>query len=393
MRVRAYAITSILAACFAVAGCSPPPLHTDGREAGHIEIVPIKTYPTIQSRILLWAVGVHGVPAANAVDCYRVVYTSRDENGKPIALSGLLALPHGVAARGLVSFQHGTTSSRDFVPSNLSTDGLAAAIVFAGNGYAAIAPDYVGLGVSKRPHTYYVASDTARAVVDMIHAARHIAGVPAGPPFLIGFSEGGYASLVAQQALEASGEKVLADAAVSGAYNLRAVSVPWTLKGASPNASTYLALWVRSYATRYGHSLESAFAPRYAVLVPQLFDTPHDVEAILKALPRDPRRLFTPAVLDAIAGRGDHWLVDALIENGIGGWPAKAPIRLYYGTHDVDVLPLEATTTARLMAARGSDIRAVNVGTVGHDGTILAAAPLILEWLETLSAKPKAPVR
>ena len=368
-------------------------MHTDGREAGHIEIVPIKTYPTIQSRILLWAVGVHGVPAANAVDCYRVVYTSRDENGKPIALSGLLALPHGVAARGLVSFQHGTTSSRDFVPSNLSTDGLAAAIVFAGNGYAAIAPDYVGLGVSKRPHTYYVASDTARAVVDMIHAARHIAGVPAGPPFLIGFSEGGYASLVAQQALEASGEKVLADAAVSGAYNLRAVSVPWTLKGASPNASTYLALWVRSYATRYGHSLESAFSARYAVLVPQLFDTPHDVEAILKALPRDPRRLFTPAVLDAIAGRGDHWLVDALIENGIGGWPAKAPIRLYYGTHDVDVLPLEATTTARLMAARGSDIRAVNVGTVGHDGTILAAAPLILEWLETLSAKPKAPVR
>jgi|HubBroStandDraft_6_1064221.scaffolds.fasta_scaffold112149_2 hypothetical protein len=393
MRVPAYAITTILAACFAVAGCSPPPLHTDGRETGRIEIVPIKTYPTIQSRILLWAVGVRGVPAANAVDCYRVVYASSDEKGKPIALSGLLALPHGVAARGLVSFQHGTTSSRDFVPSKLSTDGLAAAIVFAGNGYAAIAPDYVGLGVSKRPHTYYVASDTARAVVDMIHAARHIAGVPAGPPFLIGFSEGGYASLVAQQALEASGEKVLADAAVSGAYNLRAISVPWTLKGASPNASTYLALWVRSYATRYGHSLESAFAPRYAVLVPKLFDTPHDVEAILKALPRDPRRLFTPAVLDAIAGRGDHWLVDALTENGISGWPAKAPIRLYYGTHDIDVLPLEAATTARLMAARGSDIRAVNVGTVDHDGTILAAAPLILEWLESFPGEPKAAVR
>jgi hypothetical protein len=42
------------------------------------------------------------------------------------------------------------------------------------------------------------------------------------------------------------------------------------------------------------------------------------------------------------------------------------------------------------MAARGSDIRAVNVGSVDHDGTILVAAPLILKWLETFPAEPPA---
>lgn len=376
-----------LCLCIAVADCSPAPLHvSDAR----VRIVPLKTYPALQSKAMLFLVGVKGIGVADAIDCYRVLYPSSDENGKPVEMSGLLALPHDAAPRGLVSFQHGTTSNREIVPSNLSTDGLAAAIVFAGNGYAVIAPDYEGLGVSQGPHPYYVAADTARAVVDMIHAARHIAGVPAAPPFLIGFSEGGYASLAAQRALEAEGEKVLGTAAVAGAFNLRSISLPWTLKGLSPQASVYLALWVRGYATRYRHPLNTAFTPHYAVLVPRLIDEQLSGAEIVKALPRDPRALFTPEALRAILGNSDFWLVRALQENEMGDWSAKAPIRLYYGSRDVDVPPLEATTTVRQMAARGSDIRATDIGPVGHDGSILIAAPLILDWLRSLDSQPDA---
>ena len=379
----AFVVVALAGVAVALMENAPPTLRTDGKETRPIEVIPLKTYRTIQSRVMLWLVGVNGVGAQNAVDCYRIVYPSTDEHGKPIRLSGLLALPRGRPARGLVSFQHGTTSDRDFVPSNLSTDGLAAAILFGGNGYATIAPDYIGLGISQRPHPYYVAADTARAVIDMIRAVRHIRGVPASAPFLIGFSEGAYANLAAQRAMEAAGEAVLGDAAIAGAYNLRAISIPWTLKGASPSASIYLALWVRGYATRYGHPLNTAFTPKYAALVPQLFDTPHDVDAVVKALPRDPRALFVPAVLDAIAGKGGHWLLDALKENEMGDWAAKAPIRLYYGTHDVDVLPLESTATAHQMAARGSHMQAISVGPGEHNQSVLAAAPLILDWLQT----------
>jgi len=218
-----------LAAAFAVmaiAGCSAAHLQVDSSEVGRVEIIPLKSYWPIQSKVMMWFVGLKGVPAANTIDCYRVVYPSTDENGRPIRLSGLLSLPRGVPARGLVSWQHGTASVHDAVPSNLSEDGLDAAIAFAGNGYAVIAPDYIGLGVSKLPHPYFVAADTARAVVDMIHAARHIKGVPATAPFLGGFSEGGFASLATQRALEAAGEKVLASAAVGGAFNLRSISIP-----------------------------------------------------------------------------------------------------------------------------------------------------------------------
>src|SRR5215469_13972361 len=119
-----------------VASCGrPPSLETD--KSRDIEIVPLKTYEPLQANAMLWWVGVKGVRAANAFDCYRVLYPSTDANGHATRLSGLLALPHGRPPRGLVSFQHGTTSNRDLVPSNLSTDGLAAAILFAGNGYAA----------------------------------------------------------------------------------------------------------------------------------------------------------------------------------------------------------------------------------------------------------------
>lgn len=382
------AIAALAGLAFALTLVPPPPLRGDGRQA--IDIVPLKTFWTLQSKAMLWIVGLTGVPVTDRVDCYRIVYPSTDENGKPIRLSGLLALPHGRTPRGLVSFQHGTTSDRDFVPSNLSTDGLAAAILFAGNGYATIAPDYIGLGVSRRPHPYYVAADSARAVIDMIHAVRHIAGVPGSPPFLIGFSEGAYANLAVQRALEAGGEPVLADAAIAGAYNLRAISIPFTLQGNAPSDSVYLALWVRGYATRYGHKLQSAFTPYYAKLVPELFDTPHSVDDVVKALPRDPRALFLPVVLDAIAGKGRHWLVDALNANEMGDWAARAPIRFYYGSRDVDVRPLESIATARQMAARGSRVLTFDVGPSEHNQSVLAAAPLILTWLQTF---PDAAVR
>jgi hypothetical protein len=148
---------------------------------------------------------------------------------------------------------------------------------------------------------------------------------------------------------------------------------------------------VRGYATRYGHALDTAFTPHYATLVPKLFDTPHKPDEVLAALPRNPRGLFKTEVLNAIAGKGDHWLVDALTRNEMGDWTARAPIRLYYGTQDVDVLPEEAAVTARQMSAKGSSVAAVSVGSGDHNQSILAAAPLVLEWLKSFPPLPETP--
>src|SRR5688572_2832327 len=134
-----------LLVCFITLGaCSrPPPL--DAAEG--VSATPLQTISRLQGRVLLRLAGVSAIPISYDVDCYRVVYRTRDARGREITASGLLALPRDVRPRRLVSFQHGTTTSRDAVPSALDATGKAAALVFAGSGYALIAPDYLGLGV------------------------------------------------------------------------------------------------------------------------------------------------------------------------------------------------------------------------------------------------------
>lgn len=350
-------------------------------------LTPLKSYSRLTSMALLRLAGVKGVPVRHRVDCWRVVYDSRDSRGTPIRLSGLLALPRGVAARGLASWQHGTTTTRGDVPSNLSTEGVAAAILCAGNGYATVAADYLGLGVSPLTHTYYAADDTARAVIDLLDAARRIPGVPDSAPFLTGFSQGGHATLATQQALEAAGRPVLGAAPVAGAFNLRTISFPATLKGGAPQHSLYLTYLTRGLAARYGQPLESALTAGAAALTRTLYDRPHKPDEIASALPKDPRGLFNPAFLEAFDHDGAHWLLDALAANEVSHFTPRAPVRLFYGAGDQDVSPRESVETAAMFRSRGADAAVVNLGATDHNGSILKAAPGILTWLESLSGK------
>jgi alpha-beta hydrolase superfamily lysophospholipase len=354
-----------------------------------VTLTPLKSYSRLASGLLLRLAGVKGVPARHAVDCWRVVYGSHDGQGRPIRLSGLLALPRDVVARGLVSWQHGTTTTRTDVPSRLSTEGVAAAIVFAGSGFATVAPDYLGLGDSPLVHTYYAADDTARAVVDLLDAARTVPGVPDAPPFLAGFSQGGHACMAAHQALEAAGRTVLGSAPVAGAFNLRTLSVPRALKGGAVQNPLYLTYLTRGLAARYGQPLESALTDPVAALTRTLYDQPHKPDAIVAALPKNPRDLFNAGFLEAFDQNRAHWLLEALTVNEVSHFTPRAPVRLYYGDADEDVSPAESVTTAAMFRATGADATAVGVGPFDHNSSILRAAPRALAWLETL-AGPRA---
>ena len=369
VRMLLAALALLLAGCMA-----PPPL----RAPEGVRLTPLRTISTLEARVLLRLSDVKAPPVAQAVDCYRMEY------GPPGArLSGLLALPHGAPARRLVSFQHGTATTRSAVPSKPDGTGLAAAIVFGGNGYALIAPDYPGMGVSPGRHPYYVAEAIGPAVAAMVEAAQGIDGVPDAPVFLSGFSEGGWASLAALRVLEARGRPVLGSAQVAGAYDLRHVSLPAAMRGGAASDSLYLAYAAWGMSAWYGRRLDSVLTPEYARRVEQVFAgaTP---KAILAALPADPRRMFNAGFLDAFDHGKPHWYLDAFAANGLTDVTPRAPVRLYYGSKDVDVIPQEALGAARAMAARGADVKAIDVGPIGHEPSMLAAAPRILAWLAEL---------
>jgi pimeloyl-ACP methyl ester carboxylesterase len=371
----------LIALAALAAGCAHPPAI---ESPGDVQLTPLKSISTLQARVMLTLAGVKGVPVENSVDCYRMQYRASID-GKVVQLSGLLALPRGVESRRLVSFQHGTTTTRTAVPSQPDGTGIAAAIAFAGNGYALVAPDYPGLGESAGRHPYYVADEIGPAVVAMIEAAQRLDNVPDGPVFLSGFSEGGWASLAALRLLESQGKRVVGSAQVAGAYDLRRVSLPAALKGGAPSHSLYLAYAAWGQSEHYGHTLDSVLTPEYAVTVERLFAGAKPKE-IVSTLPPDPRSMFNQAFLDAYDHDQSHWYLDAFAANSLVDVMPRAPVRLYYGSKDLDVVPEEALALERSMRARGADVKAIDVGPVGHDPSMLAAAPLILAWLREFDA-------
>jgi pimeloyl-ACP methyl ester carboxylesterase len=367
-----------------VAGCMRP---SEMQAPPEVQLTPLKTISTQQARAALFVAGVDGIPVNYAVDCYRMRYVA-GAGRDAVRLSGLLALPRGTTPRRLVSFQHGTSTTRTAVPSQLDGTGLAAAIAFAGNGYALIAPDYPGLGESPGKHPYYVADAIAPAVVAMIEASQRLERVPPGPVFLAGFSQGGWASLAALRILESQGKQVLGSAQVAGAYDLRHVSLPAALRGGAPSHSLYLAYAAWGQGAYYGHPLDSVLTPEYAAIVERVF-AGASPEEIVGSLPQDPRSMFNQAFLDAFDRDEAHWYLETFAANSLVDFTPRAPVRLYYGSKDLDVVPEEALAAARSMSARNTDVKAIDVGPVGHDPSMLAAAPLILAWLRELDAAAK----
>jgi pimeloyl-ACP methyl ester carboxylesterase len=377
--LRLLAVLGLAAVLLAACGKPPARPAPDG-----VTLTPLRTVSTLEAGFLLRAAGVKGLSVRYGVDCYRMTYAGVGADGRPERLTGLIAFPRGAAPTRLVSFQHGTTTSSDSVPSSPDQTGLAAAVVFAGNGYLLLAPDYPGLGGSPGPHPYFVHTETTGSVTAMIAAAERLAGAPKAAPFLAGFSQGGSVTFATVGALEAAGRPVLGSAQVAGAYDLSGLSVPTALKGGSASDPLYLAYMAWGYAHHYGHPLDSVLTPAWAASVEKLYGGGASPETIGKTLPKDPRAMFRPEVLDAIARRSGHWFADEVAANDLTSLAPHAPVRLYYGERDTDVVPQEAIAEAQRLRAKGADAAAIDVGPVEHNPSMLAAAPQIFAWLQTL---------
>jgi hypothetical protein len=114
----------LVAAIVYIVGARPPPIQAqDG-----VKLTPLRTISTAEARVLLLLTRVQGISVRNATDLYRMNYSLARPDGKIVPLSGLLALPRGVVARRLVSFQHGTTTTRNAVPSMPDGTGIATAM-------------------------------------------------------------------------------------------------------------------------------------------------------------------------------------------------------------------------------------------------------------------------
>jgi len=365
-----------------------------GNQPGSLVAVDrIGDYPAFVTQYLLNSVQLPDpITVTDGITLYRVQYRTTNYDRSVVVASGLVALPSRRTLNSVVVYHHGTNVERRTAPSQSGLgEGLLVAAATAGTGHILVAPDYIGLGESRAVHPYMHAKTTVATSMEFLQAARtlveHLRNQWPTTLFLLGFSQGGHATFGVQRELEQRHDpqfQVKASAPIAGPFHLREVSFPQAIRGKTKSHALYLAYLANSYCRIYGHPLQSILATEYLEMVPVLFDGDHTSQDVLAALPDDPRRLFNAEFLAAYDQGKPHWFLDAIKLNDVDGWVPRAPVRVYYGDDDVDVLPEEARRAATEMKRHGADIMAISVGPCGHTDSALRAIPLALRWFNEL---------
>ncbi len=326
-----------------------------------IEIEQIETLSADAIAERLTNAGVPGVPLYG-VELYRVVYHTVDVDGRPTQASGAIAIPiQSVGPMPLLSFQHGTVTGRHQVPSEQGFDLLSMGL--GASGYVTVLPDYLGLGSSPGPHPYVHAKSLGTAVVDMLRAARQhckAQGIELSDQlFLMGYSEGGYATMAAHreiQRLHASEFTVTASAPMAGPYNLSEVMAAQILASSPYPAPGYLPYTLLSYDYVYDvfGGMTSVLKDEYVPHLDTWYDGSKALSFINKQLPQVPYEMLHPDFVASFKQDTDHPLRQALAANDVHNWSPEAPMRLYHCVGDDQVSFRNAEKALSAFRAHGA---------------------------------------
>lgn len=312
--------------------------------------------------------------------------------GEETNASGVLLLPAGscTSPAALVAYAKGTDVEQPRTLANpQDTETFLLAAMFAAQGYAVVATDYLGYAKSKYPfHPYLHADSEASTVIDSLRAAREAAGTVgaklSGKVMLTGYSQGGHASMAAQRAAERDNPtefNVVAGAHLAGPYNLSgALRFPEAIGGYQVFFPFIATSWQKLYGDVY-KDVNTVFNPPYASYIETLLPSPTLTATTLVStgkLPGGPGvtpdqardALFKPAfLLDTQTNSANPLYLHAK-QNDLLGWSPKAPVLLCGGAGDPTILP----TVHQAVLKADFDARGVkNVLSVDVDPYIQAA--------------------
>jgi pimeloyl-ACP methyl ester carboxylesterase len=244
-------------------------------------------------------------------------YVTPGAKGETSNASGVLLLPTGAdctAAAPLVAYAKGTDVQKPRTLANPadSETGLLAAM-YAGQGYAVVATDYLGFAKSNYSyHPYLHADSEATSVIDSIRAARNAVssqgGSLNGKVMLTGYSQGGHASMAAHRAIEkslASEINVVAGAHLAGPYNLSgSMKLPDAIAGYQFFVPYLITAWQKIYGNLYSN-VSDAFKSPYA----------NGIESLLPSATLNYTTLVTSGKLPGINGETPNQARDALFQS------------------------------------------------------------------------------
>ncbi len=368
-----------------------PPVGQRGRLISHSSAT---SYSPSLLALLFHGFGID-ISTRYAVDFYAVTYETIDPYGAPILASGAVILPSGKTnASALVLYDHGTSLKKIDVPSAPNSEGFLG-MAFATDGYVAVLPDYLGLGVSPGLHPFLHAASEASASIDLLRAARQICasnGVALSDQlFISGYSQGGHAAMATLQALESSGTRefvVTAAGCGSGPYDLAGVSTADFLSGRAPPNPYFFLYLLAAYQDVYGlaPSLANLLKAPYSATLPPLLDGLHDGDVINANMPKVPTDILDPSQLADFKVNPNNPLRQAIVDNTLVNWTPKSPLRLYRCSGDQDVLPSNSQVAYDSFQARGAtQVQLLDPDPgADHDTCAIPALLSIKAWFDTL---------
>lgn len=244
-------------------------------------------------------------------------YVTPGVKGESSNASGVLLLPSGVdctAAAPLVAYAKGTDVQKPRTLAN-PADGetFLLAAMYASQGYAVVATDYLGFAKSNHSYHPYLHADTeASSVIDSIRAARNAVSLQGaslnGKVMLTGYSQGGHASMAAHRAIEkslSSEINVVAGAHLAGPYNLSgSMKIPNAIAGYQFFVPYLVTAWQKIYGNLYSQ-VSDAFKSPYA----------DGIESLLPSATLNYTTLVTSGKLPGINGETPDQARDALFQS------------------------------------------------------------------------------
>lgn len=317
------------------------------------------------------------------VDAYKIIYNTRNaqDTGMTTA-SGVLIVPSGVTCPlPMLSYQHGTTTTRDGVPSYGSDELIIGVIYASGGGYLTTMPDYLGLGDGPGFHPYVHARSEATATVDLLRTARELKdtlGYQLNEQlFLFGYSQGGHATMAAFKMLEeelAAEFTVTAVAPMSGPYDISGVQAGTITSGQAYESPSYLPYVILGYQEAYGDiyvNLSDVFRAPYDSLIPIWYDGTRSTGYIDSRLPAVISDMITPAYFSDYTTNPNNRGRQALAANNLYNWRPNAPLRILYCNGDRQVFSGNSDVAYDTMQALGAtQVEKYDFGNYTHGGCV-----------------------
>ena len=307
------------------------------------------------------------------VDIYKVIYKTT-VSGKTINASGLVCVPPEQGEYPVICFQNGTNTVNAYAPSEYVFNPVYQLIeIVASMGYIVVIPDYPGFGESADiPHPYLIAEPTIRSIIDMLYAVKEISpdklsGASVKDElYLIGYSQGGWATLAVHKAIEqdySADFNLKGSVCGAGPYNLNLLFQGMTSVASYP-MPVYIGYIINAYSeyNQFTNKVSDILNEPYASRLSTLYKGTLTSEEINNQLTTSIPDLFTADFLSGFESDAKFSSIRHALEvNSVSAWNTSVPLFLIHGGADTSVNPLSTENIYTAMIGKGTSTQTCKI--------------------------------